>query len=330
MPSLSQGRVRRLAFGLGLLVMPWSVASVLLVGGGADGLGLSRWVLLLSWLLVGFGLWRGLGPSGRWSTPWLLFLGALLFFYSERPSHERGWSEDQSRVPWAMVQGDSILFHDVRNFRYTSASEWVPDWYDVEYKLSELQRGYFVVEYFSEREAIAHTLVSFRFSGDRFLAFSVEIRKEQGESFSPLQGLFRQYELLYVIADERDALKLRTNYRDSRVRVHPIEANSEGLRAYFLDVVSRVNDLKEKPEFYNSLASSCTTNLSEHLEAVSSHRLSFDKRIYLPGYSSELVWELGLLGEGSLEALIARDTVTAAKIAAAANSDNYSLRIRGE
>jgi hypothetical protein len=322
--------VRRVGLVLGLVFLPWSAGSVLLVGGGAAGILWWRWCLFAVWLFVGLGLWKRLGPTRRWSVPWLLFLSALLLFYSVRPSHTRGWSEDQSRVPWSTIEGDTIRFHEVRDFRYTSPSEWESAWYDADYKLSDLEKGYYVVEYFSEHEAIAHTLVSFRFAGDRFLAFSVEIRKEEGESFSPLRGLFRQYELLYVVADERDALKLRTHYRDSRVRLHPIEGSAEGLRAYFLDVVARVNALKEKPEFYNSLTSSCTTNLSRHLEAVTTHRLTFDKRIYLPGYSSELVWELGLLGEGSLEELIARDTVTAAKIASSADSNSYSLLIRGE
>jgi hypothetical protein len=321
---------QRFGFFLGLILLPWSAGSVLLVGGGAAGIGFQRWFLFVLWLLVGLGLWKRLAPARRWSVPWLLFLAALVLFYSVRPTHSRVWSEDQSRVPWVSIDGDTLRFHDVRNFRYISPSEWTPAWYDADYKLSELEKGYFVVEYFSEHEAIAHTLVSFRFSGDRFLAFSVEIRKEVGESFSPTRGLFRQYELLYVVADERDALKLRTHYRDSRVRIHPIEAGPEGLQAYFLDVVARVNALKERPEFYNSLTSSCTTNLSEHLEAVTDHRLTFDKRIYLPGYSSELVWELGLLGEGELETLIARDTVTEEKRAAAAGPEAYSARVRGE
>ena len=322
--------VQRLGFVLGLILLPWSAGSVLLVGGGAAGILWWRWVGFVLWLLAGVLLWKRLGPNRRWSVPWVLFLSALLLFYSVRPSHSRGWSEDQSRVPWVSIDGDNLRFHDVRNFRYTSSSEWAPAWYDADYKLSELEKGYFVVEYFSEHEAIAHTLVSFRFAGDRFLAFSVEIRKEVGENFSPTRGLFRQYELLYVVADERDVLELRTHYRDSRVRLHPIEASAEGLQAYFLDVVTRVNALKDRPEFYNSLTSSCTTNLSEHLEAVTDHRLTFDKRIYLPGYSSELVWEIGLLGEGSLEELIARDTVTPAKIASAADTDLYSVLIRGE
>jgi len=255
---------------------------------------------------------------------------ALAGFLCVRPSADRSWSEDQSRSPWAEIDGEQVTFHDVRNFRYRSPDDWDAAWYEASYDLGELRQAWYVVEHFAESEAIAHTLVSFRFADDRFLAFSVEVRKEQGESYSPVRGLFRQFELLYVVGDERDVLQLRTNHRPSRVRLHPIETSPDKLRAYFVDLVERVNGLHERPEFYNTLTSSCTTNLAAHLEAVSEHRVTFDKRIYLPGYSSELVWELGLTGAGlELDALIERDSVTPARAAAALDQDDYSLRIRG-
>ncbi len=133
-----------------------------------------------------------------------------------------------------------------------------------------------------------------------------------------------------VVADERDVVKLRTHHRDSRVTIHPIVADADRSRAFLLDVLARVNRVKTHPEFYNTLTSSCTTSLARHLEAVSPHRLMLDKRVYLPGYSSELVWELGLLGEGTFDDIMARDSVTAAEIATSPASEHYSLLIRGE
>lgn len=323
-------RGQRLLGALGFLFLPWAGAAIVFVGGGAAGTAWWRWVLLGLWAAGGVGLWLRLPRSGRWRTPWVLLLISLIGFYGVRPSQDRSWTEDQSRAPWAELEGDEVRFHDVRNFRYSSPSEWEAGWYDATYRLSELEKAYFVVEHFAESEAIAHTLVSFRFAGDRFLAFSVEIRKEEGESYSPVRGLFRQYELLYVVADERDALELRTNHRPSRVRIHPIDGDPERMKSYFLDLVARVNSLAAQPEYYNTLTSSCTTNLAQHLEAVTEHEVTFDKRIYLPGYSSELAWELGLLGEGSFEEVLERDSISPERVEGSRDSEHYSLLIRGE
>ncbi|MEE2828332.1 MAG: DUF4105 domain-containing protein [Myxococcota bacterium] len=319
----------RLLGVLGFLALPWSVGAILLSGGGPEGIAPWRWPVLLAWAAVGILYWRRRRSERRWEVPWVLFLAALLGFAAVQPSQERDWMEYQLRLPWFEIEGDRVRAHEVRNFRYRSTSEWEPAWYDADFRLSELEEAYFVVEHFSDHDFIAHTLVSFRFSGDRFLAFSVELRKERGETYSPLRGLFRQYELVYVVADERDVLQLRTNHRHSRVRIHPIVADADRIEAYFLDLVARTNNLKERPEYYNSVTSSCTTNLADHLEAVTEHRVSFDKRVYLPGYASSLAWELGLLGEGDLDDLLRRDAVTESRVEAARDSEQFSLVIRG-
>jgi len=315
---------------LGALTLPWALGALLYSGGGAEGIQGWRWLLILGWLVLGRLLWSKLAGGHRFILPWLLLLPALLVFLSVRPSNDREWSEDQSRFPTARVESGQVHFKDIRDFRYSSATEWTPAWYDATYELSDLEAAYYIVEHFADPEAIAHTMVSFRFSGDRFLSFSVELHKEAGESYSPVRGLFRQYELHYVVADERDALQLRTSYRPSRVRLHPITADRDRIEAYFLDLVARVNELAEQPEFYNSLASSCTTNLADHLESVTRHQVRMDYRVYLPGYSSELAWELGLLGQLELENVLVRDQITVDRIEASRGLDDYSRIIRGE
>ena len=60
---------------------------------------------------------------------------------------------------------------------------------------------------------IAHIFLSFGFGTDDHLAVSIERRDEIGEGYSTIKGLFRQFELFYVVADERDVIRLRTNYR---------------------------------------------------------------------------------------------------------------------
>jgi hypothetical protein len=286
--------------------------------------------MCVGWLAAAGVLWGTLLPRRRHLVPWILALPGLIGPFAVQPSNEREWTEDQTRLPSAVIEGDLVHFSDVRNFRYRSPSDWDPAWYDATYDLREITEAYYIVEHFADPESIAHTFVSFRFAGDRFLVFSVELHKEVGETYSPLRGLFRQYELHYVVADERDALQLRTSHRPSRVRLHSIEADADRVRAYFLDLVARVNGLVVRPEFYNSVLSSCTTNLADHLEAVTEHRVRLDHRVYLPGYSSELAWELGLLGDTDLATVLERDRVSPERIAASFGSADYSLLIRGE
>jgi len=303
--------------------------AILFVGGGVAGISVLRSLLALVWLALGVAACQRVTAPRRWLIPAPLFAVVLAGMFLVQPSHERDWSEDQARTAWAQVDGDVVTFHNIRDFRYHSQEQWEPRWRDDVYDTSDLQQAYFVVEHFNESEAVAHTLVSFRFAGDRFLAFSVEIRKEQGESFSPLRGLFRQFELTYVVADERDVLQLRTHHRDSRVHIHPIKARPDRLVAYFMDLVHRVNELHSQPAFYNTLTSSCTTNLASHLEAVTERRLMWDYRVYLPGYSSALAWETDLLDSDlSLAQTLERDLVNAEQIERAGDREDYSLLIR--
>ena len=333
-----QAPVRLLVGFAWVLFLVWAAGSVLLSGLGPESSSELR--LALGGVCLAAGVARQVRGSEaaasllsarglRRSTSFLVLAGVVLFFIQE-PKTDRNWMENESRHARAVVDGDLVRFTDIRNFRYRSPSDWDAGWYDADFKISELVGADFIVEHFADPEFIAHTMVSFRFEGERFLTFSVELHKEVGESYHPIRGLYRQYELYYVVADERDALQLRTSYRPSRVRIHPMAAELERIRAFFLSMVARLEKLAEEPEFYNSVASSCTTNLADHLEEVTDHRVRGDYRVYLPGYSSELVWKLGLLGELSLEEALERDRVGAELIEKARGRDDYSLIIRGE
>lgn len=255
-------------------------------------------------------------------------VAALAWHVGVRPSHDRDWTEDQSRMPRVRIDGSVVHVDDVRDFRYSSESEWQPRWYSASYDVEELREAWFVLEYFSESRAVAHTFVTFGFSDGRYVSVSVEIRKERGESFSPLKGMLRRYELMYVFADERDVLALRTHQRGSEVYLHPVAASAEGLATYFLDIAQRAADLYDRPAFYNTLTSSCTTNLSGHLDHVTDHRSRWDWRVYLPGYSGELAWELGLIeGELSWDETKLRDLVTGGELPPV--DEAFSARIRG-
>jgi hypothetical protein len=221
--------------------------------------------------------------------------GAIAFPILVRPSNDRDWSPDQARVPLASIHGDSVAITNVRSTHYRSTTDYDVHWDDRAYDLSRLESVWFMVEPFSGWRGPAHTLVSFGFGDGEYVAISVEVRKERGETFSPLRGLLRRYELIYVVGDERDLIGLRANHRRDSVYLYPVRTTPERMRAMFLSMLERANDLAERPEFYNTLTSTCTTNIVRHVNVISPRRIPFSFRVLLPAYADDLAWDLGLL-----------------------------------
>ena len=315
------------------LAQLWAVAAILLGGAGpSDSLAVRALIAFAYCALVGLAAWKA-PPLAAVGTAVAMVVLVAGWYSTLTPSHDRAWSEDQSRLPHPEIHGDVLQISDLRDFRYRSASDWDAAWRDDTYDLRELVRGWYIVEHFSAFAGAAHAMASFEFSDGRFLAVSVEIRKEQGEEYSPLKGLFRQYELMYVIADERDALQLRTNHRpDSDLYLYEVTAGPEATRAFLEDMMARAADIAAQPAFYNSLVDTCASNLARHLVRVSPERISpLNPRVLMPGYSHELAWRLGLLGEGPLEPLkaAARTRDRAAAAGASDAGDRYSELIRG-
>lgn len=246
-----------------------------------------------------------------------------------RPSNDRDWAVDQAVLPYAEIVGDKVSVYNIRNFSYKSVGEYTPNYYDATFDMSKIKNVYFIVEPFSGYKGAAHTFLSFEFEGDKFVAISVEIRKEKGESFSAGKGLLRQYELTYVIGDERDLLKLRSNYRKDLVFVYPIKTTPEKMRAVFLDMVARANELKAEPKFYNTVANNCTTNIANHVNQISPGRIPWDITLLLPENSDKYAYDLGLIDntrtfEETRKAHLIND-----RAEKYADSPDFSLKIRG-
>ena len=224
----------------------------------------------------------------------LVFAAPFGFAYLfASPSAERDWSPDQRLLARATIDGQQVTIENLRNFSYQSASEYAEHYETRSYDLAKLDSGWFVVERFGDAPAIAHTFLSFGF-GDDYVAISVEIRKERGETYSMLKGLLRQYELIYVIADERDVIGLRTNFRRDPVYLYPVQATPDRLRRLFLDMLERSNRLAVAPEFYNTFTNNCTSNIVRHANAVAD-RIPFSYKTLLPAYSDSLAYDLGLI-----------------------------------
>jgi hypothetical protein len=212
-----------------------------------------------------------------------------------RPSNDRNWSPDQERLVRATFVDDSVHIANARNARYRSVSDYDVHWEDRSYDLRRLESVWFIVEPFSDLRGPAHTFLSFGFADGQHVAISVELRKEVGETFHPLRGLLRQYELQYVVGDERDLIGLRANHRRDSVFVYPVRTTPEKMRELFRAMLERANGLAERPEFYNTLWSSCTTNIVAHINDIAPQRVPFSFKVLLPAYSDELAYDLGLL-----------------------------------
>lgn len=224
----------------------------------------------------------------------LIFLATVIFFGTRKPSNERDWETDQRILPHIKIRNEIVTIRNIRNFRYKSETEYFENYYDKEFNLDKIRSVDFVLEPFSEWDGAAHTFLSFGFEGDEYIAISIEIRKEKGEEFSAWKGLLNEYEIMYVIADERDVVKLRSNFRKDDVYIYPVKASNEKVRELFLDMLQRAKKLETKPEFYNTLTNTCTTGILSHVNKISPNKIPLDFRVLAPGYSDKLGYELGL------------------------------------
>lgn len=225
---------------------------------------------------------------------------ALVIFI--KPSLNRDWTADQQVLARATFEADGsdkankVTITNIRNIKYRSTTDYDVAYYDKTFDLSKLNSVWYMVEPFSGHGAgAAHTLLSFGFENGDYVAVSVEIRKEKGESFSPVKGLLRQYELVYVIADERDVIKLRSNYRKDEVYLYPVQTSKEHMRELFVSMLKRANKLATEPEFYNTLTSTCTTNIVSHINDIVPGRVPLSFKVLMPAYSDQLAYDIGLL-----------------------------------
>jgi hypothetical protein len=255
-----------------------------------------------------------------------LFAIVLAWFFSIRPSNDRLWLTDVAVLPYARIDGDRITIHNIRNFDYASEDQYTPRYYDKTFDLSKLQRVDYILSYWSGR-AIAHSMASFQFDGDQYLVISIETRKEKGESYSAVEGFFRQYELTYVIADERDVLRLRTNFRKEDVYVFRTRVPPENVRKLLLSYLKSANELKQDPEFYNALTTNCATSILPHIREYNpAARISLS--IILNGHSAKAAHARGGLDQRlPFDELERRSHINAAAIAAG-DSPEFSKLIR--
>jgi hypothetical protein len=215
------------------------------------------------------------------------------------PSNFRDWRPEQSVLPHAEFQGEQVTVHNVRNCKYFANDVYMVDYYDKTIDLEHVEGVDFIVVPFKGMSALAHAMISFQIAnpdGTRdHLAVSVETRKERDENYNPVKGSTNAYELMYVIADERDVIQYRTNYNGEDVYLYHTVATPEASKALLVDVLTRANQVATQPEFYDTLTNNCTSNIVRHVNRIKPNRIVADYRVLLPGYSDALAYDEGLI-----------------------------------
>ena len=287
-------------------------------------------LLAAAFALAALGLLIGLRPRRRAYAAFLILFAVVLgWWLSLSPSNDRDWQPDVARLAHAEIQGDLVTVRNIRNFDYRTETDYTPAYYDKTFDVRKLQSVDMVAVYWMG-PAIAHTFLSFGFEGGDHLAVSIETRKEKNEAYSTIRGFFKQYELYYVVADERDVIRLRTNYRKDPpedVYVYRVHGPIENGRRLFLEYMSRVRKLSEKPEFYNTLTDNCTTGIWMNTRINPGHpHLSW--KILASGYVPEYLSEAGRLAPGVPFAELQRLGHVNARAQAADQAMDFSRRIR--
>ena len=188
-----------------------------------------------------------------------------------------------------------VTVRDIRNCNWLTEKNFVFQTYDREFRISDIESVDFIVVPFQNMPLIAHTMLSFGLTDGSYITLSAEIRTERGEEYSPILGISNQFEITYVIADERDLIRLRTRHRDADVYLYPTVATPEQSQTLFMDVMTRANQLADRPEFYDTIMNNCTNNIVRHVNQISPNRVPISLEVLFPGMSDRYAYNLGLL-----------------------------------
>lgn len=310
---------RALGVVVAALVVGWAALAIWIDAGSA--------VVALIYALVSGAFVLAVRP--RWGGLALaaaLFAGVLSWWLSLEPRNDREWRPDLARLPRMSVDGDRLRVADLRAFSYRSEDDFDERWEPREYDLSAV-RGLDLFLSDWGAPLIVHTILSWEFESGEHLAVSIEARRETDEGYSALRSFFRQFELYYAVADERDVIGLRAAVRGETLRLYRLDVPPAAARALLVDYARRVEALAVEPAWYNALTANCTTTVRLHVRDLGLRR-PFDWRLLANGRVDELLYDRGRLGRAlSFDELRARSDVTAAA-RAAAGAPGFSARIR--
>lgn len=272
-------------------------------------------------------------PAKFWFWFWpalgILALGFMITVAVREPSANRTWVKEHVKSPIVRVIGHQVFVDNVRDFIYSPKGQSTPHYISRQFDLDKLRTAYFVLTPFSKQwRGPAHSFVTFGFAGSEYISISVEARREQGETYGAWPGLQRKFELLYVIGTEPDLIGSRAVFGSYPIYLYPVNTTPAKVRAMFLAMVTRAEHLRTHPEFYNTFDNNCTSNIIDHVNAISPHKVPAGWKTILPGYTDEVAFSLGLIPkDGDIETLRHRYQINASAKAAFGQPD-FSKRIR--
>lgn len=229
-------------------------------------------------------------------------------------------------MPRAYVDGDRVRLTGVRDFDYHTPPDFTIRYQEREVSISHLTSIDFFVSYFVP-PFVAHTFLSLNFDNAPPLCVSIEKRIDEGRGFDAVASLFRQFELIYVVGDERDIVRLRTNFRHEDVYMYHIRTTPERARVLFRIYLQRINELYARPEFYRLLSNSCTINIVRYAR-IAGKPWRLDFRHLLNGFIDSYLYSMGLIDTDlSFAELRPRSRINDAA-QAADDAPDFSERIR--
>jgi hypothetical protein len=248
----------------------------------------------------------------------------LLWWFTLQPRQFRDWKPEVATTAHAVVEGDIVTIHNVRNFDYRSETDFTPRYETRRYDLRNLRGLDIFINYWGS-PYMAHPIVSYDFGSDGHVCFSIETRPETGESYSALGGLYRRFELIYVVADERDVIRLRSNYRTGEdVFLYRLKAGKA--RASFMEYIRSINELHETPRWYNAITNNCTTALRN--QRAASERAPWDWRMLVNGYGDQLLYDRGAIDRSLPFEELKKISHVNARAKAADQDPDFSEKIR--
>ncbi len=254
------------------------------------------------------------------------FLGVVGWWISISPSHDRPWRPEVAVMPRAYIDGDHVRITGVRNFDYTSRNDFTVRYEEREVQLSHVTGIDFYVSYWSEG-LVGHTFLSFMFDNAPPLSISIETRPEVGEGFDPIASLFKQFELIYVVGEERDLVGVRTNHRRETTYLYRLNTSPDDARRLLQIYLKRINELADRPEFYHLLSNSCTINIIRYANAIG-RRGRFDIRHYFNGLIDSYLYHSGRIDTTLPFDELRRRSLINAAAEAADGAPDFSQRIR--
>lgn len=265
--------------------------------------------------------WKKVGIFGAW------FAMILAWWLTLKPSLNGDWQADVAQKPWVEVNGDEVTIHNVRNCIYRTATDFTPQWETRKVRLSQLTGMDLFINYWGS-PWMAHPIVSFQFADAPPLCFSIETRKKVGQTYSAIGGLYRQYNLIFIAADERDVIRVRTNYRKGEdTYLYRTAAGVKQTRERFLEYIHSINEMSEKARWYNAITTNCTTAIRSQRPA--SERQPWDWRLLVNGKGDELMYERHAILTDGLPFAELKQRAHANSAAQAANdSPDFSQKIR--